>query len=46
MISMLTQANATLRLGRTSSFKFVWVSDALDGCENYLVSEDLLVWLD
>lgn len=31
MISMLTHANAALRLGRTSAVKSVWVSNAFDG---------------
>ena len=33
MISMLTHANAALRLGRTSAVKSAWVSNAFDGSE-------------
>ena len=39
MISMLTQANVALRLGRTSAFTSVCMLIVLDGSEEYLVSD-------
>ena len=42
IMSMLIQANDTLRIDKTSAFKSVWVSNALDGSEVFLVSSRIM----
>ena len=42
IMSMLIQANDTLRIDKTSAFKSVWVSNALDGSEIFLVSNRIM----
>ena len=42
IMSMLIQANDTLRIDKTPAFKSVWVSNALDGSEIFLVSNRIM----
>ena len=42
IMSMLIQANDTRRTDKTSAFKSVWVSNALDGSEIFLVSNRIM----
>ena len=42
MMSIVIQANDALKIDKTSAFKSVWVLNALDGSENYLISNRIM----
>ena len=42
MMSIVTQANDALKIDKASAFKSVWVSNALDRSEDYLVSDRIM----